>query len=130
MGEFKEPIFSAEQIDQNEKFLELSDMMSKLSESLNEQKEADEITDLIDSFKKECKNQDIDLNKYMFGEIIVSPNSVSSEPSHYQDYDTPKHDIEKFITDIFEKVTMTPEKILMSKEGENEINEQDQQIAA
>lgn len=80
--------------EQQEKILELSAIISSLSQSLSDSNEAYETATLIQDFKKKFENNGTNLKDYALGGLLLNNTLNASE---YPYYDTENEEIEKFI---------------------------------
>jgi TRAP-type mannitol/chloroaromatic compound transport system substrate-binding protein len=102
----KETILSTEQKERQEKFVELSDMMSYVFESLKknqDSKAADEAIELVKEITQKLKDNDLDIRDFLAGKILLNPKDASFDL--YSAFDTEDNEIEKIIDSLFNKRT-------------------------
>jgi hypothetical protein len=108
--------FSAEQLERQEKFAELSRKMNYVRETLTSSSNAEEIMELVKDFDNEFKNICLELKKtnpdikvelrdYPAGKALyhLHYNPIESDESEHP-LDTDNSDIEKFIEKIYKKL--------------------------
>lgn len=96
MEGFNENYLSAEQQERQEKFVELSEIMAKLSESFTNSNDAYEVRSSIEDFKNDFETGDLRLKDYLLGGVLLS-SEEDFDQSKYEFFDTENNDIENFI---------------------------------
>jgi hypothetical protein len=98
---FNGTILSEEQQERQEKFAELLDIMSSLSESFADSNDAYEVAVSINDFKKEFEEKGLKLKEYLLGGVLLSAEDTF-DTSNYPYYDTEDGKIENFIRKLKE----------------------------
>lgn len=97
---------SIEQQERMDKFVELSNMMSYVYESLKENKDSKAVEyamQQLGDLTKELKGSNLDMRDFLAGKILLNFKDLTFDL--YSAFDTENHEIEKTIDNIFNERT-------------------------